>query len=109
MSHFTVQRYTASAPSSLPSSLPCHPPFPAFFRSLLWQLSISSQVRVLPVDRLINLLAYSHDASYSEIAEKLPMFLLLSALRHELESVPVLIGDHSVRGRGKRGRGSGGG
>ena len=61
------------------------------------QLSFPPSTRVTEVDELLNLMAESADAGYSEGAQQLPMLYAISPLLDAIPDVPILVARRKVR------------
>ena len=79
--------------SSSPAPSPPLPPI----QSPSCQLSFPSGSKVTAMDELFNLMVDSEDSWYTELAEKLPLFLPLTPLLSQLLSVPLLISKRQVQ------------
>ena len=53
--------------------------------------------KVVAVDQLLNLIAGSQDASYTELVEKLPLFLPLKSFLEKEGNIPLLVQGGKVR------------
>ena len=56
----------------------------------------SATTKVIALPEMLNIMAYSEDESYSEIIEKLPIFVAMAPFMRRAHPLPLLIGNRKV-------------